>query len=87
MNKEDIDNIIAEAVADSQHQSKKKWHKGKPQRNTDTVRLYLNWIFMVGFVAAIVLYFVLPEQKILFFSVGFGAIIIKVIEFYIRFMV
>ena len=87
MNQEDVDKIIAEAVAESKNESRKKWHKGKSSSNSvATTRRILNWVFMVGFVAAIVIYFVLPEQRILFFSVGFGAIAVKLVEFYLRFM-
>lgn len=87
MNQEDVDKIIAEAVAESKHESRKKWHKGKSSKNSvETARRVLNWVFMVGFVAAIVIYFVLPEQRVLFFSIGFGAIALKLVEFYLRFM-
>ena len=87
MNQEDIDKIIAEAVAESKNESKKKCHKGKSSSNSvANTRRILNWVFMIGFVAAVVIYFVLPEQRILFFSVGFGAIAVKLVEFYLRFM-
>ena len=87
MNQEDVDRIIAEAVAESKKESRKKWHKGKSSSNTiETARKVLNWTFMVGFVAAVVIYFALPEQRVLFFSIGFGAVALKLIEFYLRFM-
>ena len=87
MNQEDVDKIIAEAVAESKNESKKKWHKGKSSSNSvANTRRILNWVFMIGFVAAVVIYFVLPEQRILFYSVGFGAIAVKLVEFYLRFM-
>lgn len=87
MNQEDVDRIIAEAVAESKKESLKKWHKGKsPSNNIETARKVLNWTFMVGFVAAVVIYFALPEQRVLFFSIGFGAVALKLIEFYLRFM-
>jgi hypothetical protein len=87
MNQEDVDKIIAEAVAESKNESRKKWHKGKSSNhNVETTRRILNWVFMVGFVAAIVIYFVLPEQRVLFFCIGFGAIALKLVEFYLRFM-
>ncbi|NLV52264.1 MAG: hypothetical protein GXY64_03235 [Bacteroidales bacterium] len=85
MNQEEIDKIIAEAVADSKSKNKKKWHKGKGDQVAKARRV-LNWLFMIGFVAAIIIYFVLPEQRVLFFSVGFGAIALKLVEFYLRFM-
>ena len=87
MNQEDVDKIIAEAVAESKNERRKKWHKAKSSNhNVETARRVLNWVFMVGFVAAIVIYFVLPEPRILFFSIGFGAIALKLVEFYLRFM-
>lgn len=87
MNQEDVDKIIAEAVAESKKESQKKWHKGKSfSHNVDTARRVLNWVFMVGFVAAIIIYFLLPEQRVLFFCIGFGAIAVKLVEFYLRFM-
>lgn len=87
MNADEIDKIIAEAVADSKNQGKSKRTRGK--RNGDSIvkaRKALNWAFMIGFLATIVIYFVLPEQKSLFFSLGFGSILLKLIEFYLRFM-
>jgi hypothetical protein len=87
MNQEDVDKIIAEAVAESKKESQKKWHKGKSSNhNVGTARRVLNWVFMVGFVAAIIIYFLLPEQRVLFFSIGFGSIAVKLVEFYLRFM-
>lgn len=87
MNQEDVDRIIAEAVAESKKESLKKWHKGKSSSsNIETARKVLNWTFMVGFVAAVVIYFALPEQRVLFFSIGFGAVALKLIEFYLRFI-
>lgn len=87
MNQEDVDKIIAEAVAESKNESRKKWHKSKSSNhNVETARRILNWVFMVGFVVAVVTYFVLPEQRVLFFSIGFGAIALKLVEFYLRFM-
>ena len=87
MNQEDVDKIIAEAVAESKKESHKKWHKGKSSSDSvATARRVLNWIFMLGFAAAIIIYFVLPEERTLFFCVGFGAIALKLVEFYLRFM-
>ena len=74
MNQEDVDRIIAEAVAESKKESRKKWHKGKSSSNNiETAR-------------KVVIYFALPEQRVLFFSIGFGAVALKLIEFYLRFM-
>ncbi|MBR0046196.1 MAG: hypothetical protein IJP75_04840 [Bacteroidaceae bacterium] len=87
MNQEDVDKIIAEAVAESKKESHKKWHKSKSSSDSvATARRVLNWTFMLGFAAAIIIYFVLPEQRTLFFCVGFGAVALKLAEFYLRFM-
>ncbi|MBR2153430.1 MAG: hypothetical protein IJ901_02275 [Bacteroidaceae bacterium] len=86
MKSEDIDKIIAEAVNDSKKQS--RWHRPERGRSTSiqSLRNVLNTVFMLGFVAALVVYFLWPEQKVLFFGIGFGAILIKLVEFYLRFM-
>ena len=86
MKSEDIDKIIAEAVNDSKKQS--RWHRPERGRPTSiqSLRNVLNTVFMLGFVAALVVYFLWPEQKVLFFGIGFGAILIKLVEFYLRFM-
>ena len=80
-----MDKLIADAVADSKKQS--KWHRpGGSGAGVLTARKWLNYIHIVGFIAAVVIYFVCPENKVLFFSVGFGSIVIKLVEFYLRFM-
>ena len=87
MKQEDIDKIIAEAVAESKNSNRKKWHKGKSSSDgIQTARRVLNWAFMISFVAAVTIYFAFPEEKALFFGVGFGAVVLKLIEFYLRFM-
>ena len=87
MNQEDVDKIIAEAIAENKKESKKKWHKSKSSsHHIETARKMLNCTFMVGFIAAVIIYFALPEQRVLFFSVGFGAVALKLVEFYLRFM-
>lgn len=88
MNQEEVDKIIAEAVAESKQMSSQRWHKGKKRsaNSIATARKALNWTFMAGFVAAVIIYFALPEERVLFFSVGFGAVALKLVEFYLRFM-
>ena len=85
MKADEIDEIIANAVAESKGKS------GKPirKKNSSAVlkaRNVLNIIFMLGFLAAIIIYFAMPEQKALFFTVGFGALLLKLIEFALRFL-
>ncbi len=86
MKSDEIDKIIAEALEND----KKGKRKGKKvERQSDgirTARKILNVVFMVGFLVAVVVYFVFPDQKVLFFSIGFGSLLLKIIEFYLRFM-
>lgn len=85
MKADEIDEIIANAVAESKGKS------GKPQRKKNgsavlKARSVLNILFMLGFLAAVIIYFAMPEQKALFFTVGFGALLLKLIEFALRFL-
>ncbi len=86
MKSNEIDKIIADAVNESKRES--KWHRPSKGNSTSilTARRVLNTLFMVGFILTIIIYFVFPENKILFFSFGFGSMILKIIEFYLRFM-
>lgn len=81
MKTEEIDKIIAEAIEKDKGRKQKTGKTG-----IDKARRILNILFMCGFVVAIIIYFVLPDQKILFFSVGFGAMFLKIIEFFLRFL-
>jgi hypothetical protein len=87
MNADEIDKIIAEAL------EKEKGKKGTGLRlgkggsaNVLKARRILNIVFMLGALAAVAIYFLLPEQKALFMGVGFGALILKVVEFGLRFL-
>ncbi|OKZ23732.1 MAG: hypothetical protein BHV77_07200 [Bacteroides sp. 43_108] len=88
MNTEDIDKIIADAL----EEDKKKKHKSRIKSGKGSsdgiliARKILNIVFMIGFVAAIIIYFVYPDNKPLFFCVGFGAMLLKITEFFLRFM-
>lgn len=85
MQQDEIDKIIAEAVAGSKKES--KWHRGKKKGDgIMRARQILNATFMIGFLLAVIIYFALPEQKTLFFCVGFGSMILKIVEFILRFM-
>ena len=87
MNQEEIDKLISEAVADSQNKRTSKWHKRNSGKDSiTTARKVLNWSFMIGFLIAVIIYFAFPEQKVLFYSFGFGSIVLKLVEFYLRFM-
>lgn len=85
MKQDEVDKIIAEAVASNKKQS--KWHRpSKGKANIARARQILNALFMLGFLAAIIIYFALPENRAVFFCVGFGAMALKIVEFILRFM-
>lgn len=86
MKQDEVDKIIADAVAESKRERRGKWRKGQSSNGVQTARKVLNWAFMLGFLAAIIIYFAMPEQRMLFFCVGFSAIVLKLVEFYLRFM-
>lgn len=84
MEKSEIDEIIAKSLAESR--GRRQWHR--PKHNAGRVRqvrAILNTLFMLGFLAAVLVYFFLPEQRALFFGLGFGAMVLKIVEFIIRF--
>ena len=85
MKQDEIDQIIAEALEKDKNGS--RWHRPKKRRQwVMPTRNVLNILFIIGFVAAILIYFLLPSQRMLFFSVGFGAVALKIAEFVLRFM-
>ena len=87
MKQDEVDKIIADAVAESKKARRGKWHRGASSSNgVQTARKVLNWAFMLGFLVAVIIYFAMPEQRTLFFCIGFSAIVLKLIEFYLRFM-
>ena len=89
MKTEEIDDIIAKAVAESKGKTSQGGSKHRQKGNGDTivkVRQILNYVFILGFVATIILYFMFPENKALFFSVGFGSLALKIVEFLLRFL-
>ena len=86
MNTEDIDKIIAESLEMEKKAS--KWHRPEKKKSDKMgqVRQVLNVVFMLGFLAAVIIYFAMPENRMLFFCVGFGAMAVKIVEFIIRFL-
>ena len=87
MNQEEVDKIIAEAIAKDKEKSRGKWHKKKSGNNgIDTARKVLNWIFMIGFDIAVIVKIDLPEERTRCCCVGFGCGAVKLAEFYLRFM-
>lgn len=86
MKSDEIDKIIADAVNESKRKS--KWHR--PAKNSGagivTARRVINAVFMLGAILTVIVYFLFPENRVLFFSIGFGSIMLKIVEFFLRFM-
>ncbi|MBQ0104304.1 MAG: hypothetical protein KBS99_09080 [Prevotellaceae bacterium] len=91
MKTDEIDKIIAEALEADKHPDSHRRHNGRSLTSSRsskilTARKVLNTVFIIGFIAAVVIYFALPDQRMLFFCVGFGSMLIKIVEFFLRFM-
>jgi len=85
MKEDEIDQIIEQSLADSKKQS--KWRRPKQRsQGKERARAILNTLFMLGFLAAIIVYFAMPDHRTLFFCIGFGSMLLKIVEFIIRFM-
>ena len=79
---EDINEMLAE------QQRELERIRGKRDRhiNTDAIRLVLNILFLLLALAGIIFYFFVPEQRILgWLLIGIG-MILKIIEFLLRFL-
>ncbi|MBQ0141923.1 MAG: hypothetical protein KBT06_03845 [Prevotellaceae bacterium] len=82
MKSDEVDKIIEEALAQSRHSHSKRQLS---RERIALIRKILNTIFIIGVISTFVVYFAIPDNKMLFFSIGFGSLIIKIIEFIIRF--
>jgi hypothetical protein len=87
MKTDDIDKIIAEALEEERRKKGGEIRSGKGNSaNVVKIRRVLNVVFMIGALAAFALYFFVPENRMLFMGVGFGAMILKIVEFGLRFL-
>jgi len=82
---DEVDKLIEEALEQSKGGRRRKGFRSVDAGRAKA-RQILNIIFMLGAIATIIIYFACPEQKMLFFGVGFGSVLVKVAEFFIRFM-
>ena len=83
MTQDEIDQIISDALAESKGSAKPSAGADR-RRRIQKIRRILNTAFMLLFVATVTCYFI-PGCKTAFFILGFTALIIKTIEFIIRF--
>lgn len=89
MQQDEVDKIIADAVAGNKKQS--KWNRPKKKgEGMQRARQILNTLFLLGFLAVIIIYFAYPdsaeEKKVIFYSVGFGTLLLKIVDYVLRFM-
>ena len=78
MNREEIERIIDEAAQNERNKKK--------SINTDTVRTWLNALFLIAAVVGLVLYFAWPEKHIVGMATVEGSMLLKVVEFMLRFL-
>lgn len=78
MNREEIERIIDEAAQNERNKKK--------SINTDTVRTWLNALFLIAAVVGLVLYFAWPEKHIVGMAIVGGSMLLKVVEFMLRFL-
>lgn len=83
MQSDEIDKIIEEAL---KKDGSKRHHRRPSQDRTKTVRKILNVIFLVGAAFTLFVFFMYPDNKMLFYCIGFGSILIKIVEYFIRFL-
>lgn len=56
-------------------------------KNKQQVRSLLNALFLLGFIAAFIVYFALPHNRTVFLIIAAVAIVIKTADYIIRFFV
>ena len=80
---EDVNDILAE----QQRELERIRSKRNRGMNTEKVRQVLNFAFLVLALVGIVLYFYLPSDKHIYgMSVIAASMLLKIVEFFIRFM-
>lgn len=78
MNREEIEKLVEESVRGNR---KRKTFVTKNQ-----VRAVLNTLFLVAAAVGLILYFTLPENRIVGMGIIGGGMILKIIEIFLRFM-
>ncbi len=78
MNREEIEKLIEESVQGNR--KRRSWV------SKDQVRSVLNTLFLIAAAIGLILYFALPENRILGMGIIGGGMILKIIEMFLRFM-
>jgi len=79
---EDVNEMLAEQQRELERIRSKRHNSNK----VESVRKLLNIIFLVLALIGIILYFFLPDQHIYGLSVIAVSLIVKIVEFFLRFM-
>lgn len=78
MNREEIEKLVEESVRGKRKQ--------KSFVTKEQVRTVLNTLFLIAAAIGLILYFALPENRIVGMGIIGGGMILKIIEMFLRFM-
>lgn len=78
MNREEIEKLVEESVRGNRKQ--------KSFVTKEQVRTVLNTLFLIAAAIGLILYFALPENRIVGMGIIGGGMILKIIEMFLRFM-
>ncbi len=78
MNREEIEKLIEESARQA--------HGNRKGLSVDTIRKWLNVLFLIGAAVGLVLYFAIPENRILGLGIIGTGMFLKIIEFFLRFL-
>lgn len=78
MNREEIEKLVEESA----HQARKQ----RKSPSTDQIRKVLNTLFLILALIGIICYFAIPDNRWIGIGIVGSGMILKVIEFFIRFM-
>lgn len=79
MNREEIEKLLEES-------GRKARKESRIALNRDKIRNVLNMLFLAGAAVGVILYFALPEAPFTGLSVIGVAMLLKIVEFFLRFM-
>ncbi len=80
---DNINDVLAEQQKELERIRNKRYHNGG---DYETLRTWLNALFLLFALIGIGLYFYYPQQHIIGWSIIGVGMVLKVIEFFIRFM-
>lgn len=78
MNREEIEKLVEESARQARG--------NKKSLSVDTIRKWLNVLFIISAAIGLVLYFAVPENRILGLCIIGTGMFLKIIEFFLRFL-